>query len=61
MWVPRSEIKAATFLNKRSFEDKVDFIYTLEIETEWWHTNVNFGKQEFMGNNGYRRGYRSDD
>ena len=61
MWVPRSEIKAATFLSKRNFKGEVDFIYTLEIETEWWHKNVNFKNQEFTGNNGHRRGHRSDD
>ena len=61
MWVPRSEIKEARLLDKRDFEGKVDFIYTLEIEANWWHKNVQFKGQVFTGNNGHRRGWKSDD
>lgn len=61
MWVPRNQIRETTLLKKRNFDGEVHFIYNLEIETEWWHQNVNFGRQTLPGKNGHRRGLRSDD
>jgi len=61
-WIPRTAITKTTFIRKRKIGKEVHFIYDANIDENWWKENVKYkGGVTFQGNNGHRRGYRSDD
>ena len=61
-WIPRTAITKTTFIRKRDFHGEIHFIYDANIDENWWKENVQYkGGVTFQGNNGHRRGWRSDD